>query len=123
MDLTNDTLEADILSAIAEARDEASLEQLRIATLGKKGSISERMKSLSALEPEERRRVGAELNELKTRIVSAIAGRKQTLIHASLERRLATERIDVTLPARPQLRGTIHPVSHVWEEVVEIWAD
>jgi phenylalanyl-tRNA synthetase alpha chain len=123
MDLTNDTLEADILSAIAEARDEASLEQLRIATLGKKGSISERMKSLSALEPEERRRVGAELNELKTRIVSAIAGRKQTLIHASLERRLATERIDVTLPAQPQLRGTIHPVSHVWEEVVEIWAD
>lgn len=123
MDLTNDTLEADILSAIAEARDEASLEQLRIATLGKKGSISERMKSLSALEPEERRRVGAELNELKTRIVSAIAGRKQTLNYAALERRLATERIDVTLPARPELRGTIHPVSHVWEEVVEIWAD
>jgi phenylalanyl-tRNA synthetase alpha chain len=123
MNLTNDTLEADILRAIAEAQDEVSLEQLRIANLGKKGTISERMKNLSALEPEERRQVGAELNELKTRIASAIAKRKQALNRFALERRLATERIDVTLPARPELRGTIHPVSHVWEEVVEIWAD
>ena len=123
MNLTNDTMEADILKAIAEAQDEASLEQLRIATLGKKGSISERMKTLGALEPEERRRVGADLNELKTRIAATIAERKQTLNRAALEKRLATERIDVTLPSRPELRGTIHPVSHVWEEVVEIWAD
>jgi phenylalanyl-tRNA synthetase alpha chain len=116
-------LESDVLKAIAEAPDETSLEQLRIATLGKKGSLSERMKTLGALDPEERRRLGAELNELKTRIAAAIAERKQTLSRAALERRLSTERVDVTLPARPELRGTIHPVSHVWEEVVEIWAD
>jgi phenylalanyl-tRNA synthetase alpha chain len=120
---TEDTLESDVLKAIAEAPDETSLEQLRIATLGKKGSLSERMKTLGALDPEERRRLGAELNELKTRIAAAIAERKQTLSRAALERRLSTERVDVTLPARPELRGTIHPVSHVWEEVVEIWAD
>jgi phenylalanyl-tRNA synthetase alpha chain len=81
------------------------------------------MKTLGALDPEERRRLGAELNELKTRIASALAERKQTLSRATLEKRLSRERVDVTLPARPELRGTIHPVSHVWEEVVEIWAD
>jgi phenylalanyl-tRNA synthetase alpha chain len=123
MNPTDDTLESDVLSAIAEAPDEASLELLRIATLGKKGSLSERMKTLGALDPEERRRLGAELNELKTRIASALAERKQTLSRATLEKRLSRERVDVTLPARPDLRGTIHPVSHVWEEVVEIWAD
>jgi phenylalanyl-tRNA synthetase alpha chain len=123
MNPTDDTLESDVLSAIAEAPDEASLELLRIATLGKKGSLSERMKTLGALDPEERRRLGAELNELKTRIASALAERKQTLSRATLEKRLSRERVDVTLPARPELRGTIHPVSHVWEEVVEIWAD
>jgi phenylalanyl-tRNA synthetase alpha chain len=120
---TDDKLESDVLKAIAEAPDEASLEQLRIATLGKKGSLSERMKTLGALDPDERRRLGAELNELKTRITAAIAERKLTLSRAALEKRLSTERVDVTLPARPELRGTIHPVSHVWEEVVEIWAD
>jgi phenylalanyl-tRNA synthetase alpha chain len=123
MNPTDDTLESDVLSAIAEAPDEASLELLRIATLGKKGALSERMKTLGALDPEERRRLGAELNELKTRIASALAERKQTLSRATLEKRLSRERVDVTLPARPELRGTIHPVSHVWEEVVEIWAD
>jgi phenylalanyl-tRNA synthetase alpha chain len=123
MNPTDDTLESDVLSAIAEAPDEASLELLRIATLGKKGALSERMKTLGALDPEERRRLGADLNELKTRIASALAERKQTLSRATLEKRLSRERVDVTLPARPELRGTIHPVSHVWEEVVEIWAD
>jgi phenylalanyl-tRNA synthetase alpha chain len=123
MNPTDDTLETDALEAIAEAKDEVSLERLRIAMLGKKGSVSERMKTLGALDPEERRRLGAELNELKTRISSAIAERKQVLNRAALEKRLLTERVDVTLPARPELRGTIHPVSHVWEEVVEIWAD
>ena len=123
MNPTDDTLESDVLSAIAEAPDEASLELLRIATLGKKGALSERMKTLGALDPEERRRLGAELNELKTRIASALAERKQTLSRATLEKRLSRERVDITLPARPELRGTIHPVSHVWEEVVEIWAD
>jgi phenylalanyl-tRNA synthetase alpha chain len=119
----DDKLESDILKAIGEAPDEASLEQLRIATLGKKGSLSERMKTLGSLDPDERRRLGAELNELKSRIAAAIAERKQTLGRATLEKRLSTERVDVTLPARPEPRGSIHPVSHVWEEIVEIWAD
>jgi phenylalanyl-tRNA synthetase alpha chain len=123
MSRTTDTLEADILEAIAAAPDEAGLERLRIAALGKKGSISERMKTLGTLDPEERRKLGAELNELKHKIALAIADRRQILSRSALEERLETERIDVTLPARPAVRGTIHPISHVWEEVVQIWGD
>jgi phenylalanyl-tRNA synthetase alpha chain len=122
----NSTVETDateILAAIAAARDETSLEQLRVSALGKKGFLSERMKGLSALDPEERRRLGAELNELKAKVSTAIAERRQNLARLALEQRLAGERVDVTLPARPELRGTIHPVSHAWEEVVQIWGD
>jgi phenylalanyl-tRNA synthetase alpha chain len=123
MNPTTKSLETEILSAIAAAPDEASLEQLRIASLGKKGSISERMKTLGSLEPDERRALGAGLNELKSRVASAIAERKQALSRDALAARLKTESIDVTLPIRPEMRGTIHPVSHVWEEVVQIWGD
>jgi phenylalanyl-tRNA synthetase alpha chain len=123
MSRTTEILEAEFLEAIAAAPDEARLERLRIATLGKKGSISERMKTLGTLEPEERRRLGAELNELKDKIALAIADRRQVLSRSVLEERLKTESIDVTLPVRPEVRGTIHPISHVWEEVVQIWGD
>jgi phenylalanyl-tRNA synthetase alpha chain len=123
MSSPTETLEADILAAIAAAPSEADLEQLRIASLGKKGWVSDRMKALAAMEPEERRRLGAELNQLKAKIASALAERKQVLGRAALELRLKTEGVDVTLPVRPEMRGTIHPVSHVWEEVVQIWGD
>ncbi len=123
MNATVETDEIEILAAIAAAADEASLEQLRISALGKKGFLSERMKRLGSLDPEERRRLGAELNELKTKVSAAVAERKAVLARLALEKRLASESVDVTLPARPELRGTIHPVSHVWEEIVHIWGD
>jgi phenylalanyl-tRNA synthetase alpha chain len=123
MSSSTETLEADILAAIVAAPSETDLEQLRIASLGKKGWVSDRMKALAAMEPEERRRLGAELNQLKAKIASALAERKQVLGRAALELRLKTEGVDVTLPVRPEMRGTIHPVSHVWEEVVQIWGD
>src|SRR5687768_9123738 len=116
-------LEAELLSAVASADDEAALEQLRVTALGKKGSISERMKTLSGMDPDERKRAGAALNELKDKLAAAIAEKKQALADAALERRLSTESADVTLPVRPFARGAIHPVSHVWEEVVQIWGD
>jgi phenylalanyl-tRNA synthetase alpha chain len=123
MKATAETDEPEILAAIAAAADVASLEQLRISILGKKGVLSERMKGLGDLDPEERRRRGAELNELKAKVSAAIAERKAALGRLALEQRLAGESVDVTLPARPELQGTIHPVSHVWEEVVQIWGD
>jgi phenylalanyl-tRNA synthetase alpha chain len=116
-------LEAEILGAVAAAADEGALEQLRIATLGKKGSISERMKKLAGMAPDERKKAGAAVNALKDKVAEAIARKKQTLADAALELKLATETADVTLPVRPVQNGTIHPVSHVWEEVVQIWGD
>ncbi len=117
------SLEQEILSEVAAAADEAALEAVRVAALGKKGSISERMKTLGAMSPEERKEAGAALNVLKDKIARAIAARKAALQETALEARLATEKIDVTLPARPKPHGTIHPVSQVWEEVVQICGD
>ena len=117
------SLEQDILQQVASASDEAALEALRVATLGKKGSISEQMKALGAMGPEERKTAGAALNVLKDKVTEAIAARKAVLQEAQLEQRLASEKIDVTLPARAEPRGTVHPVSQVWEEVVQIFGD
>ena len=117
------SLEQDILQQVAAASDEAALEAVRVATLGKKGSISEQMKSLGAIAPEKRKSAGAALNVLKDTVADAIAQRKLVLQGAQLEQRLLSEKIDVTLPARPEPRGTVHPVSQVWEEVVQIFGD
>ena len=117
------TLEQDILQQVAAASDEAALEAIRVATLGKKGSISEQMKSLGAMSPDERKVAGAALNVLKDKVTDAIAARKAVLQEVLLEQRLASEKIDITLPARADPRGTVHPVSQVWEEVVQIFGD
>ncbi len=117
------TLEKDILQQVAAASEEAALEAIRVATLGKKGSISEQMKLLGAMSPDERKVAGAALNVLKDKVTDAIAERKAVLQEAQLEQRLASEKIDVTLPTRAEPRGTVHPVSQVWEEVVQIFGD
>jgi phenylalanyl-tRNA synthetase alpha chain len=121
MNLTS--LEHDGLTQIQSASDETALEAVRVASLGKKGSISERMKSLGAMTPDERKEAGAALNLLKDKVANAIAARRTELKEQALEERLATERIDVTLPVRQQPAGTVHPVSQVWEEVVQIFGD
>ena len=117
------SLEASLLAQIAAAGGEAELEAARVSALGKKGLISERLKGLGALPPEARKEAGASLNAIKDRVTDAIAAKRETFREAALEARLASERIDVTLPARPKREGTIHPVSQVWEEVVQIWGD
>jgi phenylalanyl-tRNA synthetase alpha chain len=117
------TLEQSLIEGITAAADETELESLRVSALGKKGAISERMKTLADMTPDERRTAGAELNALKEKIGEAIAAKKATFQAKSLEARLVTEKIDVTLPARPETQGSIHPVSQVWEEIVQIWGD
>ncbi len=116
-------LETEITSAIASAGDMAALEAVRVSSLGKKGSVSALMKSLGGMSPEERKEMGPKLNGLKQSIGEAIAARTQDLRNAELEARLAEEKIDVTLPIRPESQGSIHPVSQVWDEVVQIFAD
>jgi phenylalanyl-tRNA synthetase alpha chain len=116
-------LERDIKSAIADAADEAALEQVRVSALGKKGSVSELLKTLGGMSPDERKEKGPQFNTLRDRVSEAIAARKLELQEQALNARLALERVDVTLPARPEPQGTIHPVSQVLDEITAIFAD
>src|SRR3954466_5119260 len=117
------TLERDITGAIAAANDEAALEQVRVSALGKKGTISELLKTLGGMSPEERKENGPQFNTLRDRVNAAIAARKAELQEQRLNTRLASERVDVTLPVRPEPQGTIHPVSQVLDEITAIFAD
>src|SRR5690349_19201668 len=110
-------LERELESAIASAANEAALEQVRVAALGKKGSISELLKTLGGMSPEERKEKGPQFNTLRDRIAEAIAARNAQLQEQALNARLASERVDVTLPVRPEPQGTIHPVSQVLDEI------
>jgi phenylalanyl-tRNA synthetase alpha chain len=118
-------LEAEIAASIAAAGDEAALEAVRVAALGKKGSVSELLKGLGAMSPEERKTAGPAFNSLRDRVQAAIAARRAVLKEADLERRIAGEAIDVTLPVRPSPleTGRIHPVSQVMDEITAIFAD
>src|SRR5947209_15121171 len=118
-----DPLELKLCADIAGARDEAALEAVRVAALGKKGAVSELLKLLGGMSPEERREKGPLFNGLRDRIADAIAERKSALAREALDARLAFERIDVTLPARPEPRGTIHPVSQGQDAITAIFAD
>ncbi|MFZ4808145.1 MAG: phenylalanine--tRNA ligase subunit alpha [Hyphomicrobiaceae bacterium] len=119
------TLEDNLLAEISGATDVAGLEQVRVAALGKKGRVAELMQTLGKLPPDERKSFGARVNALKDRVAAALETRKSALADAELTTRLANERADVTLPVRsgPLAEGRIHPVSQVYDEVIEIFAD
>lgn len=117
------TLRAEIAAAIVAAKDERDLEALRVSTLGKKGSISELLKGLGKMSPEERKTAGADLNKLRDDVARNIEARRTVLAELALEARLKTETIDVTLPPRPEPHGTVHPVTQVWQEVIAIFGD
>ena len=120
-----DALEQELNQAIAAAGDEAALEAVRVAALGRKGSVSELLKSLGAMTPDERRQHGPQINGLKDRITAALAARKTGLAEVALEARLNTETVDVTLPVPdlPTDSGRIHPISQVIDELTAIFAD
>jgi len=118
-----DDLKAKYLDLIAKAADEAAIEEVRLAALGKKGEISLQMRELGKMTPEERQVAGPALNALKDEINDAIVAKKTALADAALDARLKTEWLDVTLPTRPRRTGTIHPISQVTEEVMAIFAD
>ncbi|MCB5409634.1 phenylalanine--tRNA ligase subunit alpha [Pseudogemmobacter sp. CC-YST710] len=111
------------IGAVAGAADEAALEEVRLAALGKKGEISAMMAGLGKMDPEERKAAGAHLNELKSEIDTALRARKVSLADAALDARLKSEWLDVTLPGRPRPQGTIHPISQVQAELTAIFAD
>jgi len=120
-----DHLGASLLAEIAAAQDEAALEQIRIAALGKAGSISALLKTLGAMTPDERKEKGPLINGLRDTVQGALASRKDALGNAALDARLAAETIDISLPVRegPEQRGRIHPISQVIDEITAIFGD
>ena len=116
-------LQSEILSQVSSAADEAALETVRVAALGKKGSVSALLATMGKLSPDERKEKGPQFNGLKDVVTDAIALRKSELGDAALDARLKSETLDVTLPARTENSGTVHPISQVLEEIVAIFAD
>ncbi len=123
MDQNIEALEKELTGAIAAAADIEALEAVRVAALGRRGRITEMLKNLGKMAPDDRRLMGQALNEVKSRIGDAIEERKRALRSAELEARLATEGLDVSLPVRPEIQGSIHPISQVMEEIAAICAD
>jgi phenylalanyl-tRNA synthetase alpha chain len=119
------SLEPKLFGDIAAASDEAALEAVRVAALGKSGSVSALLKTLGAMTPEQRKEQGPLINGLKDRVTAAIAARRDALKAAALDARLNTESVDVTLPVReaPAEIGRVHPVSQVFDELTAIFAD
>ena len=111
------------LEATASADSVDALEDIRIQALGKKGEISQLMKGLGAMDPEARKSAGQALNQIKNDVAGAIEARKAELESSALDARLMDERVDVTLPVRPQSEGSIHPISQTIDEVVAIFGE
>jgi phenylalanyl-tRNA synthetase alpha chain len=109
--------QADFLAAV----DAAALENAKAKYLGKTGQITEMMKGLSKLDPEEKKAQGALINAAKVQIETALTARRDALAEAQLQLRLNAEAIDVTLPGRGRSKGGIHPVMRTWERVEEIF--
>lgn len=114
------TLTTTALADIAAATTLEALEVLRVALLGKSGSITAQLKSLGTLPPDERKAVGEGINKARDAIGEALAARKAVLEQAALDARLASERIDVTLPGRDGEMGVVHPVSRTIERLTGI---
>src|SRR5450631_2231527 len=118
-------LESQILVDIRAASDEAALEAVRVAALGKKGSISALLSTLGKMSPDDRKTQGAAINLAKDRVTQAMTSRRDLLKSAALDARLASETLDVTLPLResPAEAGRIHPISQVIDELTAIFSD
>ena len=117
------TLKTDLIAQVEAAPDAAALEAIRISALGKSGQISELLKSLGKMSPDERREQGPLINGLRDAVAGRIAERKAEMEAAELDRRLASERVDLSLPAPPRRRGSVHPTMQVMDEMVSIFAE
>ena len=112
-----------LLDRIAAAGSLQELEQLRVGALGKSGEITAKLKSLGSMDPDTRAAEAPKIHALREAVTNAIAERKAALESAGLEHRLATETLDLSLPAPESPGGTVHPVSQVMDELAEIFAD
>ena len=99
----------------------AELDHIKSKFLGKSGPITEAMKSLASLSPEEKPKKGAEINQVKKQIEALLEDRKQEISNLELNEKLEKEKIDVTLPSRPKMKGSLHPVMNTIDEISTIF--
>lgn len=111
----------DAVARIEAAGDLTALESLRVEFLGKKGALTQLLKGLGKLPPDERREAGQHVNEAKQSLDAALKQRKVDLEQAALQQKLESERVDVTLPGRGVGRGGLHPVTRILQRIEEIF--
>lgn len=121
--MDSEGLQREGLAAIAEAGTLEALESVRVGLLGRKGRVTGLMQRLGTLPAEARKPFGAAVNAVKESLLAAIAARRERLAGAALAQRLAAERVDITLPARPEALGRIHPVTQTIDAVVAIFGE
>lgn len=114
-------LKCQLLADVGKITTLQHLEEVRVQIFGKKGQLTLLMKDLTQKTPEERRAMGIELNQLKDLLTHALDQKKSKLEEEELNERLSFETLDVSLPARPSLKGKIHPLSHVLDQVIHIF--
>ena len=115
------TLLDSALEAINAAADERALEQIRVEILGKKGQLTELLKGLGKLSPEERPAAGERINQIKQQIQAALDNKRNVLVEEAMQQQLASESIDVSLPGRRQHTGGLHPVSRTIERIRQLF--
>ena len=114
------TIKSEAISELAACNDLRLLEDLRVKYAGKKGLITAQMAKIASLPNDEKKAFGAAVNDVKQSFEAALDAKKSALETAELEHRLATEKLDLTLPTRPQAQGSIHPISQVMDELSAI---
>ncbi|MCW5591914.1 MAG: phenylalanine--tRNA ligase subunit alpha [Burkholderiales bacterium] len=117
-----DKIISDAQAAFEAAPTVAELEQAKARFLGKSGALTELLKGLGKLPPEEKPKAGAAINEAKVRVEGLLQARRDAILAAELEERLAAEAVDVTLPGRAQSRGGLHPISRAQERIERLFA-
>jgi phenylalanyl-tRNA synthetase alpha chain len=117
------SIRGETLAAIEAAGDPAALEAVRVAALGRNGRVTGLMKTLGQIDAAQRKEAGQRFNALKDEVGAAIEARKAVLDRGALDQRLENERIDVSLPARIEAQGSIHPVSQTIDEICAIFGE
>ena len=115
-------LKNEILEKIDKSFTLEGLEDVRVESLGKKGSLSLLMKQLGSIEPEKRKETGQKLNLIQKEVLATIENKKEVLRKDHINKKLANESVDITLPIRPETHGKIHPLSKTMDEVISIFA-
>jgi len=118
-----DEIVANAQQQIENAADTNELEEIRLQYLGKKGLMTEQMKGLGKLPPEEKPAAGQRINQAKQAIQAVLVERKKGMEEAILNEKLASETIDVTLPGRGSKQGNVHPVTRTTDRIVEFFSE